>query len=298
MHVLEFGSYLAGPLLGKHLLNFGFRVTCIRRPECARGAREEEERMRAMRTSLERGKDVLCLDLTATRGRREACALIRSADVLIENFGNGVMQRLRLSYEDCKRLNPRLLYVSLPGYARHDAEFEDVKAWDSIVMASSGVFRDMGLNRTLLGVNASFSGLPMPSVYASIFGAFAVLSAVFDERWGDYVEVPLASCLAEVLAHNSIRFPLHDCYRNLRHDAIERNEYPIQREELEALVDPFFSKYQCRDGRPIYLVCPAHRRHQCNLLMALQLRESLEQSVGTVDPYSDCGARGIGSGRR
>ena len=60
-------------------------------------------------------------------------------------------------------------------------------------MAASGVFCDMGLNRTLLGVKASFSSLHLPSTYASIFGAFAVMTAVFDERHGERIVVPLAS---------------------------------------------------------------------------------------------------------
>ena len=168
--MIELGSYLAGPLLGKHLVNFGLRVTCVRRPMHARGAAAEEERMRAMRASLDAGKEVLTLDLRENEAdRARLAALLRSASVLVENFGAGVMERLKLTPTECWAINPSLLYVSLPGYASGDAEFAHLKAWDSVLMASAGVFRDMGLNRTLLGVRASFSGLPMPSVYASVF---------------------------------------------------------------------------------------------------------------------------------
>ena len=73
-----------------------------------------------------------------------------------------------IRYEACRSINSEIIYASMPGYAQSDEEFAGVEAWDSIIMASSGVLHDMGLNRTLLGVRASFSSLHLPSTYASI----------------------------------------------------------------------------------------------------------------------------------
>lgn len=295
VNVLEFGSYLAGPLLGRHLANFGCKVTAILRHPQSRNSAMENERMQKTRNSLNRNKRCIVIDLKKC-SEMEKTRLVQDADVLIENFANGVMKKLGLSFKECKKMNPKLIYVSLPGYARHDCEFNDVKAWDSIIMASSGVFCDMGLNRTLLGVRASYSSLPMPSVYGSIFGAFAVMTAIFDERWGEYIEVPLASCLSEALVHNSITFPLNKCYLNQRANAIRNGEYPITETALESLMDPFFSKYMCADKLPLYIVCPAHKRHQLKLIQTLGICTDIFKVTNFVDPYSNSYQRGIGTG--
>jgi crotonobetainyl-CoA:carnitine CoA-transferase CaiB-like acyl-CoA transferase len=295
VRVLEFGSYLAGPLLGKHLANFGFEVTAVVRPPSARGAAAETERVRPMLPSLRAGKRCIELDLTTDLER--ARDLVRTADVLIENFAPGVLARLGLSFDACRALNPDLVYVSLPGYAE---DSDVVRAYDSVIMASTGVFRDMGLNRTLLGVRASFSQLPMPSVYASIFGAYAVLVALMNEQRGVHIRVPLASCLAEALVHNSVHFPIDDCYLSRRAQRVRRGEYPVaDASELDALLDPFFAKYTCVDGRPLYVVCPAHTRHQLQLVRAMGIEDEVVHAVGggaQVDPYATSGARGLGTG--
>lgn len=294
--VIEFGAYLSGPLLGKHLTNFGFQVIAIRRPLTDPGAMHEFQRMQNMLPSLHKDKECIELNLKCTDDLNKAYELISDADILIENFGPGVMNRLGLSFQACLSYNPKLIYVSMKGYASGDKEFEDVKAWDSVIMASSGVFSEMGLNRTLLGIEASYSSLPMPSVYGSIFGAYAVLAAVLDQRMGEFIEIPLASCLSEALVHNSIHFPIDEVYMDARRQRIASGAYPITHECLETLMDPFFCKYSCKDDRPIYIVCPAHKRHQVQLLTTLGILDRVRKVCDMVDPYSQNEDRGIGSG--
>lgn len=172
------------------------------------------------------------------------------------------------------------------------------KAWDSVVMARSGVFRDMGLNRTLLGITASFSSLPMASVYASIFAALSTMIAVFNEDYGQHIRVPLASALMEALVHNSIQLPLDDRYRSRRAIRIRSGNYPVDEQTLSNLLDPFFCKYMCADDRTVYLVCPAHYRHQMNAIDCLGITPEIERIIPRVAPYDDTEHRfGIGSGR-
>ena len=91
---------------------------------------------------------------------------------------------------------------------------------------------------------------------ANIFFTLVIATAVFDERYGEFVEVPLASALAEALTHNSIEFPLDEAYMNARQRRINSGAYPVDKNTLTTLCDPFFSKYTCADNRSIYLVCP------------------------------------------
>ena len=299
--MVEFGTRLAGPLLGKHLVGFGCEVVAVRPPrgeEEGRGETDKEERggtNRGMREDLEHGKRVVEMSLPSPA----AMELVREADVLIENLAPGRMKGLGLDAETCWReANPDLLYVSLPGFAEGDAEFEGVEEWDDVVMAAAGVFCDMGLNRTLRGVEASYSALPLASAYASVFGAFAVGEALQQGRKGERIEVPMGSALAEAMVHNSMSFPLDARYASARKQAVDAGRYPIAPDALDALLDPFFAKYECADGRTVYLVCPAHARHQRAAMRALGVEEEVEAlGVQQVDPYDEEGAHGIGAGR-
>ena len=185
VRVLSLGQYYAGPLVAMHLAEQGARVTQIDPPS---GPRLATAATAAMRARVAR---VLALDLATARGRAEARALALASDVLVENFGPGVMSRLGLEPCALRRARPALVCVSLPGFARRDSGGRarggggrggglggGAKAWEGVVLASCGVFRDMGPNRQLRGVAASYTPLPLASAYASVLAATAVVLAL------------------------------------------------------------------------------------------------------------------------
>ena len=294
IHVLEFGTYYAAPLVGRHLSGLGCRVTAVVRPPHVRGASEEQHHVgiKALQ-ELRRGKGVVELDLTTEDGKAHAMALVARANVLVQNFAPGVMEGFGLGYEACRASNPDLVYVSLPGFAPGDPEFEDTKAYESVIMAAAGIFSDMGLNRVLLGIEASYSAIPLASVYASVYAALATACALYAEDGGQHVVVPLASALSETMIHNSIVIGVARHYRNARKRRIDDGAYPITWEELQGLFDPFFSTYVCLDGRQFYLVCPSHASHQRKALEILGIPMDV---IPEVDTY-DCRAEpGLGCG--
>lgn len=293
--VVEFGTYLAGPLLGKHLVRFGCDVTSVLRPENARGAAAERAWSMEMEDDLHARKHRVELDLP--RQIDEAMDLVRASDVLIDNFSTGTLARLGLSVSACLAANPNLIYVTLPGYAQSDVEYAGVKAWDSVIMGLSGVFCDMGLNRTLLGIEASFSALPMASAYGSIFACLAVVSAIYGGRRGRHIEVPLAAALTEALVYNNMHFSMDRCYKSARQSRLDHGAYPVSLEVLDTLFDPFFCRYICADKRPIYLVCPAHARHQQTAVRVLGIEDEIYAILPHIDPYdASCEpSTGIGS---
>lgn len=292
VRVLEIGTFWAAPLVGQHLANLGCQVTSLVRPDHVPSARRERSRLGPSRDALRAGKRIVPLALPEQLA--EALALVRDADVLVENFATGTLDALGLSYEVCKACNPRLLYVSLPGFAPADPEFENVKAYESVILAAAGVFRDMGLNRTLLGVPASYTHLPLASAYTSMHASYAILAALCGGCGiSRHVVLPLASCLAETMVHNSMHLKVDRCYMNARQRRIEDGDFPIPAAQLETLFDPFFKTYECADGSKFYLVCPSHRKHQCDALRILGIEN---HGVPTVDPYSATGEKGLGSG--
>jgi crotonobetainyl-CoA:carnitine CoA-transferase CaiB-like acyl-CoA transferase len=289
INVLEIGTYWSAALVTTYLSKFGCRVTTVTRPATIRGAVEERRRLGPAYERLQQNKTVVALDWL--KDRASLVKYIKEARVVVINFEPSVLKRWKLDYDTCVHINPDIIYVYLPGFATTDDTFANVKAYESVILASAGSFVNMGLNRTLLGVGASYTHLPLASVYGSVYATFATVVALTCDRRGEYIEIPLASALSEAMIHNSIKFPKDDCYMNMRERQIRDGQYPIDKKHLDELQDPFFSTYVCKGDRPYYLVCPAHARHQRNALGVL----GIEHELSTVDTFADREPRfGIG----
>ena len=116
--VLDFTTLLPGPLATLMLAEAGAEVIKIERPggEDMRAYPPRFDGFSAAFALINRGKKSVTLDLT--RERQRLLPLIRRADVLVEQFRPGVMQRLSLGYEDVRAINPRLVYCSITGYGQ------------------------------------------------------------------------------------------------------------------------------------------------------------------------------------
>ncbi len=278
VRVLDFGHYLAGPLVGMILADLGAEVIRIDPP----GGPSFKD---ACTDMLSRGKSSLVLDLKSEAGRDTAIALAQRSDVLIENFRPGVMGRLGLGVDTLRAVNERLIYLSLPGFASTDAELATIPAWEAVIAAYTGQFTDMGLNRRLMGINPSFTPLGLSSAYGAAFGAMSVLFALGarETNGGDHIEVPLASALLEGLSYNCARiedFP--DRYKSPRELEIERRQkhnlpMDLDFNALSELLDPFYRTYTCADGRGFYVVAGSVVSHPRRVLEALGLHQLLEE---------------------
>jgi crotonobetainyl-CoA:carnitine CoA-transferase CaiB-like acyl-CoA transferase len=147
--VLDVGTYLAGPLACTHLANLGAEVVAVRRSDLSapKAAREAAYKP-AMRDALLERKRVVHLDFE--HDRTAMLELIRSAHVFVTNFSATTLAKHGLDAASCAAVNPRLVHVSMPGFASADESATSPTAWESIIMASAGVFKDMGVNRQLL----------------------------------------------------------------------------------------------------------------------------------------------------
>ncbi len=217
---------------------------------------------------LNRNKLIVALDLKTEKGLLEAKALVAEADIVIENFRPGVLARLGIDFSALRKSRPELITLSIPGFASDDELRRDWRAFETVIAASSGVFTDMGLNRVLMGINPSFSPLPLSSAYGTMLAASAtVLALQARERTGhgDHIEVPLTSAVLEGLSYNSILiddYPLR--YKTQREREIERRrgedlQMDMSVDDLQEFLDPLYRSYRCADGRMFYVVCPSQR---------------------------------------
>ncbi|SOC46574.1 dimethylsulfoniopropionate cleavage enzyme DddD [Rhizobium subbaraonis] len=275
--VVDFGQYIAGPAVAMILGDLGATVVHIDPPT---GSLWDSP----ANAILNRNKLLVQLDLKSEDGRARALALIAEADIVIENFRPGVMKRLGIDFAALQQARPELITVSIPGFASNDELRREWRAFESVIAASSGVFTDMGLNRVLMGVNPSFSPLPLASAYGTMLAASAAalaLQARARTGRGDQIEVPLASAVMEGLCYNSIKiedYPLR--YQTQREREIERRRseglpMDVTYDALQTFLDPFYRSYPCKDGRSFYVVCPSHKFHAKRCLQTLGIYDEL-----------------------
>ena len=219
---------------------------------------------------LNRGKVRVQLDLKTFAGRAAAREYVSRADVVVHNAPPGRMERWGLGAAALRARHPRLVYLHLPGFASgDDAHAALGPAHEAVILGAAGVFVDMGLSRTLQGINPSYSPLPLASGAAGVLGAASVAAALFArERTGrgDAIEVPIASALLDALCFNTLDVDdLPARYfgrRQHKADALRRDGLAatttLSWAECEELLDPFFKTYYCADGRPFYLVAMGH----------------------------------------
>jgi len=275
--VVDFGQYIAGPAVAMILGDLGATVVHVDPP----GGPLWDNPANA---TLHRNKLMVTIDLKTHDGLAQAQALIAEADIVIEGFRPGKLARLGIDFTALRRTRPELITVSIPGFASNDTLRRDWRAFESVIAACSGVFTDMGLNRVLMGINPSFSPLPLSSAYGTMLAASAAVLALQSREktgLGDQIEVPLAAAVMEGLTYNSIlidRYP--ERYKTQREREIERRRrdglpMDVEYRELQTLLDPFYRSYRCKDGRMFYVVCPSHKNHAKRCLQTLGLYDAL-----------------------
>jgi len=111
IHVVDFTTFLAGPLLCRFLADLGAEVIKVETEM------PEPYRLLAIAfASQNRNKRSISLDMKKEEGRAIAVELVKRADIVVENARPGVMQRLGFDYDSCKKLNPDVIYVSASGF--------------------------------------------------------------------------------------------------------------------------------------------------------------------------------------
>ncbi len=277
VRVVDFGQQIAGPAVAMVLADLGATVIHIDPP---RGPQWDHP----ANAVLNRNKLCLRLDLKSDAGLAQARQLIDQADVVLESFRPGKMAALGIDFSQLRAERPELVALSMPGFASNDALRREWKATEAIVAATSGAFTDMGFNRVLMGLNPSFSPLPLGSAYATTLAASSVVMALTSREKtgrGDLIEVPIAAALMEGLSYNSVVIEdMPERYLTMReHEIAHRKDndipFDLSYTDLQEYLDPFYRTYECKDGRFFYVVCPSHRNHARRALQALGIYDEL-----------------------
>lgn len=182
IRVLDLSNVLAGPFCGYQLALMGAEVIKIEVPGAGDLARrlgaDPQAAARLMGASfvaVNAGKQSVTLNLKDPRGREILLRMVREADVILENFRPGVMDRLGLGYDVLKDTNPRIVYCAISGFGK-DGPLAHRPAYDQIVQGMSGVMSVTG-DATSAPLRAGF---PISDTVGGITAAFAIAAALVD----------------------------------------------------------------------------------------------------------------------
>jgi crotonobetainyl-CoA:carnitine CoA-transferase CaiB-like acyl-CoA transferase len=120
LKVIDFTRVLAGPLCTKTLRDLGADVTKIEPPggDSGRGGMPIVDGMSVYYAQQNAGKRNLSIDLNWPEAREIVTEMCRDADVIVENFRPGTLDRFGLGYEQVRQFNPDIVYVSISGYGQ------------------------------------------------------------------------------------------------------------------------------------------------------------------------------------
>ena len=204
LRVLDFSHALAGPYCTLLLASYGASVYKVEAPggsDMGRGWGPPFVNGQAsFFLGLNRGKYGVAIDLKTPEGLQLCRDLAGKADVLVENFRAGAMERLGLGYEALREANPRLVYCSISGFGQTGPR-RDEPAMDLIVQCTSGLVSVTG---TESGEQVR-SGFSVGDVGSGMYAAFGIMMALHARErtgLGQFVDVSMQDCMVAAMTSN------------------------------------------------------------------------------------------------
>ncbi len=207
LRVLDLTRVLAGPYCTMVLADLGAEVIKVEVPGRGDDARHFGPFVgpeSAYFMSLNRNKKSVALNLKHERGRQVFLKLVRRADVLVENFRPGTMDKLGLGYGRLSAENPALVYAAISGFG-HTGPYRTKPAYDIVVQGMGGIMSITGHP----GGPPTRVGASIGDITAGLFGAVGILAALRErERTGRgrFVDVAMLDCQVAILENAIARY--------------------------------------------------------------------------------------------
>jgi crotonobetainyl-CoA:carnitine CoA-transferase CaiB-like acyl-CoA transferase len=200
--VVDLTRALAGPHAAMMLADLGARVIKVESPHGGDESRSwgppfvgpEDAQVSTYFLSANRNKESVTADLKTEEGQAFLTRLVRHADVLMENFRTGVLDRLGFPFERLQQINPRLVILSITGFG-HDGPEGGRAGYDQIAQGEAGLM-------SLTGPSADEPtrvGVPIGDLLSGMYGAYGVLAALHERERTGKGRVVRTSLLASVV---------------------------------------------------------------------------------------------------
>ena len=191
--VLDLTNVLAGPFCCHQLAHMGAQIIKVERPGRGDLARQlgadphlNRRNMGISFLAQNAGKTSVTLNLKHKEGKALLKRLVATADIVVENFRPGVMDRLGVGYEALREVKPDLIYCAISGFGQ-DGPWVDRPAYDQIVQGVAGVMSITGDGRS----GPMRVGFPVADTIGGLTAAFAIAAALDNRGQGAFIDVSM-----------------------------------------------------------------------------------------------------------
>ena len=207
IRILDLSRVLAGPYTSMMLADFGADVIKIETLEVGDDSRAFGPfvgKESAYFMSLNRGKRSMTLNLKSSEGQVIFKKMVKEADVVLENYRPGVMEKFGLGYEVLREINPRVVYAACSGFG-HSGPYMTKPAYDIIVQGLGGIMSITGQE----GGEPTRVGASVGDITAGLFTAIGILTALYSRAItgrGQKVDVAMLDCQVAILENAISRY--------------------------------------------------------------------------------------------
>ncbi len=211
LKVVELARILAGPWIGQSLADLGAEVIKVE-AESGDDTRtwgppfieRDGDKTAAYYYAANRGKTAIVADFRTPEGQAKVRELVENADILIENFKVGGLEKYGLDYDSLKELNPRLIYCSITGFGQ-DGPYAKRAGYDFLIQGLSG----------LMSITGEPDGQPqkvgvaVTDIVTGLYGTIGVLAAVEQRHRtgkGQHIDMSLLDCATSMLANQAMNY--------------------------------------------------------------------------------------------
>ena len=238
--ILDFTQFFAGPFATLLLSDMGAEIIKLENPPSGDSTRYSTAVVNECSTNYttrNRGKKSVVMNLKDERQKAVFFEMLKTADVVIENFKPGTLEKYGLTYEAMKAVNPKIVYTSISGYGQ-TGPYRDHAAYDGAVQAEAGL---MSINGEA-GGDPVKCGAAIADAAAGLVGCIGTLGALMDARIngvGHRVDVSMMDSIIAIMENFSSAY-------------LATGNIPHATGNRQWTACPFNS-FKCKGGRSIYL---------------------------------------------
>ncbi len=215
--VLDLSRILAGPWCTQNLADLGAQVIKVEHPGRGDDTRqwgppyledENGERLSSYFSCCNRGKRSVAIDFATEAGAQAILALVQEADVFVENFKAGTLARYGLDYAALRRINPRLIYLSITGFGQ-TGPMADKPGYDYVFQGMGGLMSYTGQPDGAPGAGPLRTGVAVVDLTTGMYATSAVLAALFQRHGtgqGQYLDIALLDVAVALNANQGANY--------------------------------------------------------------------------------------------
>jgi len=217
--VLDLSRILAAPWAGQILADLGAEVIKVERPGAGddtrswgppflKGADGKDTREAAYYLAVNRGKRSITVGLDKPEGQRIVRELAMKADIVLENYKAGTLERYGLDEASLRKVNPRLIYCSVTGFGQTGPR-RDQPAYDFLIQAMGGLMSVTGERDGRPGGGPQKVGVPIVDLMTGMYTAVSVLAALArrnETGTGDFIDIGMLDVQVATLSNQAMNY--------------------------------------------------------------------------------------------